>query len=108
MSGLMLHAQQVLLTATIRQPSSTLYISLSLHTHIHTHTYTHVYTHHYTPAHATCNLQAYTGASIGAAVQLNYGQADVCINWAGGLHHARKGRVRNLLLTHSSAGVSEQ
>jgi acetoin utilization deacetylase AcuC-like enzyme len=41
-----------------------------------------------------CALQAYTGASIGAAVQLNYGQADICINWAGGLHHARKGRVR--------------
>jgi hypothetical protein len=40
-------------------------------------------------------LQAYTGASIGAAVQLNYGQADICINWAGGLHHARKGRVRH-------------
>ncbi|WIA37846.1 hypothetical protein OEZ86_014700 [Tetradesmus obliquus] len=37
--------------------------------------------------------QAYTGASIGAAVQLNYGQADICINWAGGLHHARKGRA---------------
>jgi histone deacetylase 1/2 len=43
------------------------------------------------------NLQAYTGASIGAAVQLNYGQADICINWAGGLHHARKGRVRAAL-----------
>lgn len=27
-------------------------------------------------------------------MQLNYGQADICINWAGGLHHARKGRVR--------------
>eukprot|EP00775_Hariotina_reticulata_P007102 gene7102-7315_t len=37
--------------------------------------------------------QAYTGASIGAAVQLNYGHADICVNWAGGLHHARKGRA---------------
>eukprot|EP00879_Flechtneria_rotunda_P031981 GHRR01035122.1.p1 GENE.GHRR01035122.1~~GHRR01035122.1.p1 ORF type:complete len:335 (+),score=67.92 GHRR01035122.1:824-1828(+) len=37
--------------------------------------------------------QSYTGASIGAAVQLNYGHADICINWAGGLHHARKGRA---------------
>lgn len=34
--------------------------------------------------------QSYAGASIGAAVQLNYGHADICINWAGGLHHARK------------------
>jgi histone deacetylase 1/2 len=46
-----------------------------------------------------CALQAYTGASIGAAVQLNYGQADICINWAGGLHHARKGRVRAALMS---------
>ena len=40
------------------------------------------------------DVQAYTGASIGAAVQLNYQQADIAINWSGGLHHARKGRVR--------------
>jgi len=39
-------------------------------------------------------LQSYAGASIGAAVQLNYGHADICINWAGGLHHARKCKVR--------------
>jgi histone deacetylase 1/2 len=37
--------------------------------------------------------QSYAGASIGAAVQLNYGHADICINWAGGLHHARKCKV---------------
>jgi histone deacetylase 1/2 len=34
--------------------------------------------------------QMYTGASLDAAVKLNHGLADVCINWAGGLHHAKK------------------
>jgi acetoin utilization deacetylase AcuC-like enzyme len=24
------------------------------------------------------------------AVKLNHGLADICINWAGGLHHAKK------------------
>jgi acetoin utilization deacetylase AcuC-like enzyme len=33
--------------------------------------------------------QSYVGASIGGAVQLNHGQADTVINWAGGLHHAK-------------------
>jgi histone deacetylase 1/2 len=32
----------------------------------------------------------YSGASIGAAVKLNYGTADVAINWSGGLHHGKK------------------
>lgn len=35
-----------------------------------------------------CTL--YTGASLDGAVQLNQGNADVCINWSGGLHHAKK------------------
>jgi histone deacetylase 1/2 len=35
----------------------------------------------------------YSGASIGAAVKLNYGTADVAINWAGGLHHGKKGEA---------------
>lgn len=35
-------------------------------------------------------LQSYAGGSIGAAVKLNYGLQDVVINWAGGLHHAKK------------------
>ena len=33
--------------------------------------------------------QSYVGASLGGAVQLNHGQADAVINWAGGLHHAK-------------------
>ena len=36
-----------------------------------------------------CSL--YTGGSLGAAVKLNTGTADIAINWAGGLHHAKKG-----------------
>ncbi|PIA44059.1 hypothetical protein AQUCO_01800243v1 [Aquilegia coerulea] len=34
--------------------------------------------------------QASTGGSIGAAVKLNTKDADIAINWAGGLHHAKK------------------
>lgn len=34
--------------------------------------------------------QIYTGGSIGGAVKMNYHLADVVINWAGGLHHAKK------------------
>jgi len=36
-----------------------------------------------------CRL--YTGASIDGAAKLNAGQYDIAINWAGGLHHAKKG-----------------
>jgi histone deacetylase 1/2 len=35
-----------------------------------------------------CSLSA--GGSIDAAVRLNSGDSDVAINWAGGLHHAKK------------------
>eukprot|EP01097_Dermamoeba_algensis_P009230 TRINITY_DN6434_c0_g1_i1.p1 TRINITY_DN6434_c0_g1~~TRINITY_DN6434_c0_g1_i1.p1 ORF type:complete len:439 (+),score=66.82 TRINITY_DN6434_c0_g1_i1:84-1400(+) len=35
-----------------------------------------------------CRL--YTGGSIDGAVKLNNGMCDIAINWAGGLHHARK------------------
>ncbi|KAJ1378203.1 Ureohydrolase domain superfamily, partial [Sesbania bispinosa] len=34
--------------------------------------------------------QASAGGSIGAAVRLNRSDADIAINWAGGLHHAKK------------------
>ncbi|KAF6157467.1 hypothetical protein GIB67_004405 [Kingdonia uniflora] len=34
--------------------------------------------------------QASAGGSIGAAVKLNRGDADIALNWAGGLHHAKK------------------
>nr|WJZ57296.1 histone deacetylase 20 [Paspalum vaginatum] len=33
--------------------------------------------------------QTYAGASVGGAVKLNHGH-DIAINWAGGLHHAKK------------------
>lgn len=34
--------------------------------------------------------QASSGGSIGGAVKLNKGAADIAINWSGGLHHAKK------------------
>ena len=30
------------------------------------------------------------GGSLGGAVKLNYQTADIAINWAGGLHHAKR------------------
>ena len=39
-----------------------------------------------------CQLSA--GGSIGGAVKLNMGKADVAVNWAGGLHHAKKCEAR--------------
>ena len=41
----------------------------------------------------TMHVQSYAGASIGGAVKLNYQSSDVVINWAGGLHHAKKAEV---------------
>ncbi|KAK1281075.1 Histone deacetylase 6 [Acorus gramineus] len=37
--------------------------------------------------------QASAGGSIGAAVKLNRRDADIAVNWAGGLHHAKKGEA---------------
>mmetsp|Transcript_2263 Transcript_2263/g.8070 ORF Transcript_2263/g.8070 Transcript_2263/m.8070 type:complete len:453 (+) Transcript_2263:169-1527(+) len=34
--------------------------------------------------------QASSGGSIGGAVKLNKGTSDIAINWAGGLHHAKR------------------
>ncbi|KAF6171260.1 hypothetical protein GIB67_036928 [Kingdonia uniflora] len=36
--------------------------------------------------------QTYAGGSVGGAVKLNHGLCDIAINWAGGLHHAKKSR----------------
>ena len=35
----------------------------------------------------------YSGASVHAAHRLNNGMCDTAINWAGGLHHAKKGQA---------------
>lgn len=32
----------------------------------------------------------YTGASLEGAQKLNQNHSDICINWSGGLHHAKK------------------
>jgi len=34
--------------------------------------------------------QMYSGGSVGAAYKLNRGDADIAINWSGGLHHAKR------------------
>lgn len=34
--------------------------------------------------------QTYAGGSVGGAIKLNHGLCDIAINWAGGLHHAKK------------------
>ncbi|OMO72131.1 Histone deacetylase superfamily [Corchorus capsularis] len=34
--------------------------------------------------------QTYAGGSVGGAVKLNHTLCDIAINWAGGLHHAKK------------------
>eukprot|EP00743_Colponemidia_sp_Colp-15_P002208 GILK01002394.1.p1 GENE.GILK01002394.1~~GILK01002394.1.p1 ORF type:complete len:431 (-),score=36.89 GILK01002394.1:260-1552(-) len=34
--------------------------------------------------------QIYTGGSIDGATKLNHGLSDIAVNWAGGLHHAKK------------------
>lgn len=61
-----------------------------------------------TPNHR-CHLflapcQTYTGGSVGGAVRLNHGMSDVVINWAGGLHHAKKSEVGTL----TEAGDEEE
>jgi len=35
-------------------------------------------------------IRSYTGASVQAAHHLNIGEADITVNWSGGLHHAKK------------------
>lgn len=49
-------------------------------------------------------LQKYVGGSIGGAVKLNHGSSDIVINWAGGLHHAKKSEVRPQI--GASEGIS--
>ena len=38
-------------------------------------------------------LQITAGGSLGGAVKLNYRSSDTVINWAGGLHHAKRGEA---------------
>ena len=44
--------------------------------------------------------QTYTGGSLGGAARLNQGAADVVVNWAGGLHHAKKGEASGFCYTN--------
>lgn len=38
-----------------------------------------------------CQISA--GGSIAGAIKLNHGHAECAINWAGGLHHAKRGEA---------------
>jgi len=44
--------------------------------------------------------QAYTGGSLGGAARINEGATDIVINWAGGLHHAKKGEASGFCYTN--------
>ena len=35
-------------------------------------------------------MSSCAGGSIDAGMKINHGQADMCVNWSGGLHHAKK------------------
>ena len=42
----------------------------------------------------------YTGGSLAGAARLNQGCADIVINWAGGLHHAKRGEASGFCYTN--------
>ncbi|KYR01442.1 hdaA, histone deacetylase family protein [Tieghemostelium lacteum] len=44
--------------------------------------------------------QISSGGSIGCAVKVNSGEADIAINWAGGLHHAKKSEASGFCYTN--------
>ena len=45
----------------------------------------------YSGLYEFCQISA--GGSIAGAIKLNHGQSDITINWAGGLHHAKRGEA---------------
>lgn len=60
--------------------------------------------HYYTPIPSTANtlelsspppfsFQMYSGGSVGGAAMINDGQANLVMNWSGGMHHAKKGEA---------------
>ena len=44
--------------------------------------------------------QTYTGGSIAGAARINQGCSDIVINWAGGLHHAKRGEASGFCYTN--------
>lgn len=51
-------------------------------------------------------VQSYTGASIDGAIKLNHDMADICINWSGGLHHAKKVKTGGGKYTRRGASLA--
>ena len=45
------------------------------------------------PSSALPRLQIYSGGSVGGAALINEGEADIVMNWSGGMHHAKKGEA---------------
>ena len=44
--------------------------------------------------------QTYTGGSIAGAARINQGCSDIVVNWAGGLHHAKRGEASGFCYTN--------
>lgn len=44
--------------------------------------------------------QTYTGGSISGAARINQGCSDIVLNWAGGMHHAKKGEASGFCYTN--------
>lgn len=49
-----------------------------------------------------CTISA--GGSMEGAARLNRGKADVAINWAGGLHHAKKSEASGFCYINGRSG----
>ena len=47
-----------------------------------------------------CQISA--GGSIAGALKLNQGQSDITVNWAGGLHHAKRGEASGFCSSRSN------
>ena len=48
---------------------------------------------HDTPIPSLPPFQIYSGGSVGGAALINSGEADVVMNWSGGMHRAKKGEA---------------
>ena len=44
--------------------------------------------------------QTYTGGSLSGAARINQGCSDIVLNWAGGMHHAKKGEASGFCYTN--------
>lgn len=52
-----------------------------------------------------CSISA--GGSMEGAAHLNHGKCDIAINWAGGLHHAKKSKANGFCYVNGKLEVVE-